>query len=275
MIDFRRQPAGPVTILQQRIRERLDLLRRNPREASLAAGLGPDAIRTILSGRSKSPRGDTLAALARELQCDVNYLLGATDRVWPTDKFEVVESGIAKGIRKLKCEDELSEAWVNHSSWIDLNDADFTYIGYETDIFSIPDFLPGFQYLLHLTDHHASSIFPQGSFLHCLASYNTEHELYDKDVVILDRQRIGQNGEIMVQRTVRRYRLFGDTIVLQSLALHSDVGDEITMPSGYRPSPRPEIFPHLKEAMNISAVVLRGITPVRAPPLIRAAIADA
>lgn len=66
------------TILQTRIRERLDELGITPRAASLRAGLGPDAIRTILDGRSKSPRGERLQALARALECDIRYLLGAT-----------------------------------------------------------------------------------------------------------------------------------------------------------------------------------------------------
>jgi transcriptional regulator with XRE-family HTH domain len=66
-------------LLQRRLRERLMALRRTPRSVSIDAGLSPDALRMILSGRSQNPRSDTLAALAEVLDCDVRYLMGATD----------------------------------------------------------------------------------------------------------------------------------------------------------------------------------------------------
>jgi len=37
---------------------------RSAREISLAAGLAPDAVRNVLVGRSRSPRPETLTALA-------------------------------------------------------------------------------------------------------------------------------------------------------------------------------------------------------------------
>jgi SOS-response transcriptional repressor LexA len=67
------------TVLQERIRERLAATGQKARGASLAAGLGPDAIRTILDGRSLSPRAERLQAIAAALQCDVRYLLGVID----------------------------------------------------------------------------------------------------------------------------------------------------------------------------------------------------
>lgn len=62
--------------LAERIRERLEATGKTARGASLEAGLGPDAIRIILDGRSVSPRMATIAALAPVLECDVAYLMG-------------------------------------------------------------------------------------------------------------------------------------------------------------------------------------------------------
>lgn len=47
--------------------------------ASVASGLPRDAISDILKGKSKHPRADTVAKLARGLHCTPDYLLEATD----------------------------------------------------------------------------------------------------------------------------------------------------------------------------------------------------
>lgn len=62
--------------LGERVQERLSTLGLSARAASLRAGLGPDAVRTILDGRSQSPRAARLHALAEALECDAAYLLG-------------------------------------------------------------------------------------------------------------------------------------------------------------------------------------------------------
>lgn len=69
-------------ILRTRLRERIAATGVTARKLSLAAG-SPDIVRTILSGRSKSPRSQTLQALARELGCDVRYLMGEIDDPGP------------------------------------------------------------------------------------------------------------------------------------------------------------------------------------------------
>lgn len=58
-----------------RIKARLDALGKSARGASLEAGLGASTIRNVLEGRSQSPRGVTLAALARVLETSEGWIL--------------------------------------------------------------------------------------------------------------------------------------------------------------------------------------------------------
>jgi DNA-binding Xre family transcriptional regulator len=48
----------------------------NPRQLSLQAGLNATAVRDMLSGRARSPRYDTLQAIARVLDTTPAYLMG-------------------------------------------------------------------------------------------------------------------------------------------------------------------------------------------------------
>jgi phage repressor protein C with HTH and peptisase S24 domain len=61
--------------LAARIRARLEALGKTARGASLEAGLGASTIRNVLEGRSQSPRGVTLAALARVLETSEGWIL--------------------------------------------------------------------------------------------------------------------------------------------------------------------------------------------------------
>lgn len=59
------------------IRERLRVIGKSPRDASIEATGSPDAIRNIFRGKSEHPRGDTLRNLARALRCPVEDLMAA------------------------------------------------------------------------------------------------------------------------------------------------------------------------------------------------------
>lgn len=65
--------------LAERISERLLILDKNPSSVALEAGLGRSAVRDILAGKAKKPQANTVAALARALECSVAYLMGETD----------------------------------------------------------------------------------------------------------------------------------------------------------------------------------------------------
>lgn len=62
--------------LYDRILRRLDRLGIAAEDASKRAGMGRDGIRNIKRGKSESPRGANLKALADVLECSVDYLLG-------------------------------------------------------------------------------------------------------------------------------------------------------------------------------------------------------
>lgn len=63
--------------LKARVRERLKALDKTPRAASVDAGLHPDTIRNVLRERSRKPRADSLAKMARALECSVDWLMDA------------------------------------------------------------------------------------------------------------------------------------------------------------------------------------------------------
>lgn len=64
-----------MTSIASRIQQRLDELGLSARKASLDSGLSDSFIRNILTGKSTSPRGDTLAKLASALQTTEAWLL--------------------------------------------------------------------------------------------------------------------------------------------------------------------------------------------------------
>lgn len=70
-----------------RIERRLSALGISRNAASEAAGLGRDYIRNIASGKSKNPKSDELAKLARVLGCRLEWLrLGEGQEVDPSDE---------------------------------------------------------------------------------------------------------------------------------------------------------------------------------------------
>src|SRR5262249_4888781 len=66
--------------LYDRIQRRLDRLGLKAEAASVRAGMGRDGIRNIKRGKSASPRGRNLKALAEVLECSIEHLLGAEPR---------------------------------------------------------------------------------------------------------------------------------------------------------------------------------------------------
>lgn len=62
--------------LRSRIEERLQAIGLTPQAASIRAGLGKDAVRNVLRGRSKSLSTKSLAALAETLGVSASWLAG-------------------------------------------------------------------------------------------------------------------------------------------------------------------------------------------------------
>lgn len=68
------EPGGDY--IQREIRRRMNALALSARELSKRAVLGESAVKEILNGKSRHPRSDTLAKLARALGCSVGDLTG-------------------------------------------------------------------------------------------------------------------------------------------------------------------------------------------------------
>ena len=89
------------TPLQSELRRRMLAQGFNQKSLARNAGLNETAVRDILKGRSRSPRIDTLEALARTLSCSVPDLTGGRDAPKPqakTDAIDVigaVEAGVS------------------------------------------------------------------------------------------------------------------------------------------------------------------------------------
>lgn len=66
-------------IIRRRLQARAKEIGRTLRDASLQAGLGKGYATDIVSGKSKAPELQKLAALAEALDCDLEYLIGGQD----------------------------------------------------------------------------------------------------------------------------------------------------------------------------------------------------
>jgi transcriptional regulator with XRE-family HTH domain len=82
LLDIPVMKKEPET-LADRIRARLDVVRKSAAAVSLEAGLGRSAVQDILAGNSTSPRLDTIQKLTGPLQCSLAYLVGGTDQATP------------------------------------------------------------------------------------------------------------------------------------------------------------------------------------------------
>lgn len=75
-----------VSDMAQRIRDRLDELKKSARAASLEVGKSPDLLRGILSGRNKSLNAATAARLADVLGVSVEWLMTGQGNIAQPDK---------------------------------------------------------------------------------------------------------------------------------------------------------------------------------------------
>lgn len=109
--------------LADRIRKRLEVVRKSAAAVSLEAGLGRSAVQDILAGNSASPRLDTIQKLTGPLQCSLNYLVsgteleGSTDRASPFRDLSLhpvirdLESGVFRTRTPLKHQSVASLEW--------------------------------------------------------------------------------------------------------------------------------------------------------------------
>jgi hypothetical protein len=191
------------SILQKRIAERLNTLGTNPRAASVAAGLGPDAVRTILDGRSRQPRADRLAAIASVLACDVRYLLGTVSEPWSTESQAAAQ--LIKERAKIAREPHPSRVlrlrqsvavgvWRRSGDYVERPSAEVLLVnlkkaGADAD-----------QWLERMTDTSMEVIIPKGSLVHVVSADNCEDHVWRSGrCVVVERW----DGEF-VERSIRQ-----------------------------------------------------------------------
>lgn len=76
--------------LKQRIRERMELLGKNPSSVALDANLSRSAVRDILSGKAKNPGIVTIYAIAQALECSESYLMGESDSLHYAESTDIL-----------------------------------------------------------------------------------------------------------------------------------------------------------------------------------------
>jgi hypothetical protein len=86
------KPATP-SVLQERVNARVKALGKPAIKLATDGGLGRGFIRDIIDGRKKTFKAESLAQVARALDCDPEFLLGQQDEV----RREVPRDGAASG----------------------------------------------------------------------------------------------------------------------------------------------------------------------------------
>jgi len=164
-------------IVARRVRERLTATGKTARGASLEAGLSADAIRGIMRGMSKTPRGETLQRLSRVLECSVNYLLGETD-----DLASVVA---------LPSQDKLRayvRGMVQAGNWreaVELPREEWTYFDLPAD-----ERYPGIErFLLKVNGPSMDQVFPSGSVIECIRFIDLGRDPKHEEYVVVHRRR--------------------------------------------------------------------------------------
>lgn len=250
-------------ILPQRIAERLKATKQSARAASLKAGLGPDAIRTILSGRSKSPRAENLAALAAALDCDVSYLLGARDEPRrDPDRLTFDHQPVLVHRYNLQL-----NAWYSGP--------DQHRPKAVSDIHPLPTTRDVWQHLELIEDRSFDRFFSPGTFLHVAQNIRSEEpgrHLNDGEFVILRRWPSRPEGVARpAERTVRVVRRGEEGMTLQTAsydpALHHSARFE---GRGVQIGKNGLVFDEVAdELFLIVGTVWRAITPIAGPPVTR------
>jgi transcriptional regulator with XRE-family HTH domain len=164
--------------LAKRVQARLDELGMSARRASLTAGLGPDAVRSILKGRSQSPRAQNLSALATALRCDTKYLLGEVEEPGFPEQWLVSRTTVPV------------RGEVKHGAWWEGSNIP-EGIGVLL-IAPVPDYDAFRQYALRMSDQSLEELAPKGSFVHVISAASKRYTFKRHDVVQVIRSRYGQ-----------------------------------------------------------------------------------
>lgn len=179
------------SIVAERIQERLKALGKTARGASLEAGLSPDAIRGVLRGMSRTPRGETLQRLARVLDCSITYLLGEND-----DLSAAVDMPAGNAVRVFV------RGTVQAGEWreaVEMPREDWTYFDLPAD-----GRYPGVErFLLKVIGPSMNQIFSDGAVIECVRFFDIGRMPRDGDYVVVHRAR----SDGLYEATVKQYMI--------------------------------------------------------------------
>lgn len=188
-----------MSILVDRINERLAATKQTARGASLRAGLGPDAIRNILNGRSESPKMSTIRALAQSLATTIPYLTSA-DATQPKTSDLMPQEMITLPVAHT----------VAAGPWHAVDD----YVDEEPVMMTVQS-VPGYesfpQWLERVNGDSFNKLIGPGSFVHVVDAIATGYEPRDEDVVVVVRTR-AQGA--LTERTLKQVEVTRDGVQL-------------------------------------------------------------
>jgi transcriptional regulator with XRE-family HTH domain len=172
--------------LQAELRRRMVALGSNQKSLARKAGLNETAVRDILQGRSRSPRIDTLEAIARALSCTVHELTGHGEgppHPDKTDRIDVIGS-IDAAIR-IESIVRAAEDW------------------YQVDIPKDPRFRDRPRFGIEVHGEAASRFYRDGDLLICVHPEELDRELAAGDRLLV---RMGDNDDREFQFMVGEYQ---------------------------------------------------------------------
>lgn len=110
-----------MSVLVERLKERLEACGTNASRASLETGFGRQCIRDVLMGKSKSPSVAFVAAAARVLNCSVAYLVGEVDEPGSAPDYSfgaiIRRARAAKGMTQTEFADAVGTSQGRVSGW--------------------------------------------------------------------------------------------------------------------------------------------------------------
>lgn len=183
----------PMNSLVDRLNERLAATGQSARAASIRAGLGPDAIRNVLTGRSGSPKMSTVRALAQALDTTIPYLMGETDRKARL----AVDPATAAFVSLPVSHTVAAGPWHAVDDYVD--DEPETLL-----VQSVPGFEGCPQWLERVQGDSFNKLISPGSFVHVVDAIATGYEPRSGDIVVVVRSR-AQGA--LVERTLKQVEL--------------------------------------------------------------------
>ena len=206
-------------------------------------------------------------ALADELQCDVAYLLGQTDRPYKSETLRRNEKGVVRGVDKMLIQSRLS------NEWKPLERAAGDPFSLEGDqvaasnVYSLPDYLTGYQRLEFVEDEHAAQTIPKGAYLHTLGLSGLRSELNDGDLVIVSRQALASDDSGLIQRSCRMFRRLSPKEVWLDIINPSLREPPIRLMGPLLPAAHGEAAIGGGQSVFIEALVLRAVIEFAGPPV--------